>query len=247
MIKQYKEPEEMIDHNGNLDTVSGLMSIFFAYNQQSADEGKTWTTWPDWELCLTSMKDGLHFEGDSDSEEIISERKQWLALFQLIHENNNISIEGYTIRINGQHGNSFSFDLSLVNNCWINTGAMTEYDRRYEEWKKDKKGKSWMAMRTDFYSRDVITHSLGSFWTCPSHVPKYGGMQTGQTLDDWFCFNADVFQMTLPSKMISAIMLCLDDTEIWKIQFEQNLERMNRVEMMEREWPGGRPEDYYYQ
>jgi hypothetical protein len=34
MKKQYEEPEEMIDHNGNLDTVSGLMSIFFAYNQR---------------------------------------------------------------------------------------------------------------------------------------------------------------------------------------------------------------------
>ena len=41
MKKQYKEPEEMIDHNGNLDTVSGLMSIFFAYNQKEADEGTT--------------------------------------------------------------------------------------------------------------------------------------------------------------------------------------------------------------
>ena len=38
MKKQYKEPEEMIDHNGNLDTVSGLMSIFFAYNQRQADD-----------------------------------------------------------------------------------------------------------------------------------------------------------------------------------------------------------------
>ena len=37
MKKQYIEPEEMIDHNGNLDTVSGLMSIFFAYNQKEAD------------------------------------------------------------------------------------------------------------------------------------------------------------------------------------------------------------------
>ena len=36
MKKQYKEPEEMIDHNGNLDTVSGLMSIFFAYNQKES-------------------------------------------------------------------------------------------------------------------------------------------------------------------------------------------------------------------
>ena len=61
MKKQYEEPDEMIDHNGNLDTVSGLMSIFFAYNQKEADEGTTWATWPDWELCLTSMKDDLHF------------------------------------------------------------------------------------------------------------------------------------------------------------------------------------------
>ena len=44
MKKQYNEPEEMIDHNGNLDTVSGLMSIFFAYNQKQADEGTTWST-----------------------------------------------------------------------------------------------------------------------------------------------------------------------------------------------------------
>ena len=86
MKKQYKEPEEMIDHNENLDTVSGLMSIFFAYNQKEADERTTWTNWPDWELCLTSMKDHLHFEDDEDSDEIKAERKQWLALFQLIHE-----------------------------------------------------------------------------------------------------------------------------------------------------------------
>jgi hypothetical protein len=41
MEKQYKEPEEMIDHNSNLDTVSGLMSIFFAYNQKQVDEGQS--------------------------------------------------------------------------------------------------------------------------------------------------------------------------------------------------------------
>ena len=63
------------------------------------------------------------------------------------------------------------------------------------------------------------------FWTCPEHVPKYGGMQTSQTLDDWYCFNTDVFQMTLPEKLIAVILLCLDDTEIWKIQFEQDIER----------------------
>ena len=247
MKKQYKEPEEMIDHNGNLDTVSGLMSIFFAYNQKEAEEGTNWSNWPDWELCLTSMKDKLHFEDDSDSNEIKAERAHWLGLFQLIHENDSISYDGYTITIEGQHGHTFSFDVSIVNDCWINTGAMAEYDRRYEEWKQDKQKKSWMVMRSDFYHRDVITHSLGSFWTCPDHVPKYGGMQTSQTLDDWYCFNTLVFQMTLPEKLIAVILLCLDDTEIWKIQFEQDIERIDRVEMMEREWPGGRPEDAWYQ
>ena len=38
MTKQYKKPEDMINHNGNLDTVSGLISIFVtisSYNHQS--------------------------------------------------------------------------------------------------------------------------------------------------------------------------------------------------------------------
>ena len=56
-----------------------------------------------------------------------------------------------------------------------------------------------------------------------------------------------VFQMTLPEKLIAVILLCLDDTEIWKIQFEQDIERIDRIEMMEREWPGGRPEGAWYQ
>ena len=34
MTKQYKKPEDMIDYNAELDTINGLMSIFFAYNQQ---------------------------------------------------------------------------------------------------------------------------------------------------------------------------------------------------------------------
>ena len=48
MTKQYKEPEEMIDHNGNLDTLSCLMSIFFAYNQKEADEVTLWSNLPYW-------------------------------------------------------------------------------------------------------------------------------------------------------------------------------------------------------
>ena len=52
--------------------------------------------------------------------------------------------------------------------------------------------------------------------------------------------------MTLPEKLIAVILLCLDDTEIWKIQFKEDIGRIDRVEMMEK-WPGGRPEDAWYQ
>jgi hypothetical protein len=246
MKKQYKEPEEMIDHNSNLDTVSGLMSIFFAYNQKQVDEGTIWTKWPDWDLCLTSMKDDLHFEDEKDSDEIRARRSHWLALFQLIHENDSISHDGYTITIQGKHGNTFSFDFCLVNGCWVNTGAMSEYDTRYEKWKKDKKGKSWMSMRTDFYFRDVISHSLGPYWICPEHVPKYGGKQTVHTPDGWFCFHRG-FTDSLPSELISVILLCIDDCEIWRIQFEEDQGKVEYNQRIEREWPGGRPEDYYYQ
>ena len=246
MKKQYEEPEEMIDHNGNLDTVSGLMSIFFAYNQKESDEGTTWATWPDWELCLTSMKDNLHFEDDGDSDAIKAERKQWLALFQLIHENEAVSFDGYTIRIQGQYGNTFSFDLCIENGCWVNTGAMAEYNQKYEEWKQDKQQKSWLTMRSCFYHRDVVDHSLGPFWTCPSHVPDYGGKSTVHTPDSWYCFHRG-FSDSLPSELISLILLFIDDCEIWRIQFREDQGNAEYIERMEREWPGGRPEDYEYQ
>ena len=38
-----------------------------------------------------------------------------------------------------------------------------------------------------------------------------------------------------------------DDTEIWNIQFEEDQGTREYIEKMEKEWPGGRPEDYYYQ
>ena len=64
MTKQYKKPEDMIDYNKELDTINGLMSIFYAYNQQNQDEEKRWTVWPEWELCLTSIDASLHFEDE---------------------------------------------------------------------------------------------------------------------------------------------------------------------------------------
>ena len=92
------------------------MSIFLAYNQKQVDQGTIWTKWPDWELCLTSMKDDLHFEDEKDSDEIRARRSHWLALFQLIHENDSISHDGYTITIQGNMATNshLTFALSTV-------------------------------------------------------------------------------------------------------------------------------------
>ena len=85
MTKQYKKPEDMIDYNAELDTINGLMSIFFAYNQQQQEENERWTTWPEWELCLTSMDASLHFEDEDDSLNVKAKRRHWLSFLSLIH------------------------------------------------------------------------------------------------------------------------------------------------------------------
>ena len=47
-------------------------------------------------------------------------------MIELIHENDSISFDGYTITIEGQHGHTFSFDVSIVNILTGSTLAMAE-------------------------------------------------------------------------------------------------------------------------
>ncbi len=72
----FTHPDDMIDHNGNLELAEAFLNIFVAYNQQNIAEGKAWDRWPEWELCLTSMNDDLHFvDKENDSPEILAERE----------------------------------------------------------------------------------------------------------------------------------------------------------------------------
>ena len=57
----YTHPDELIDHDGNLDEPAAFFGIFAAYNQHNIAGGTRWDTWPSWELCLTEMDIGLHF------------------------------------------------------------------------------------------------------------------------------------------------------------------------------------------
>ena len=249
MPKQYKKPEDMIDYNSELDTIDGLMSIFYAYNQQNQDEKKRWSIWPEWELCLTSMEDLIHFEDEKDSKDVRATREHWLSFFEFIYDHDSITYDGYTLVIKGNHDTTFSFDISIEEDCWANPGSMNDYIMKKEEWKKKKENDSTFRWKYHFSQigfKDVVEHSLGSFWICPKHVPHYGGMQTVHTPDSWFCFHKSSDE-SLPLSMMSLIHLCIDDTEIWNIQFEEDQGTREYIEKMEKEWPGGRPEDYYYQ
>ena len=249
MEKQYKEAEEMIDYDSELDTIDGLMSIFYAYNQQNQDEKKRWSIWPEWELCLTSMEDSIHFEDEKDSKDVRATREHWLSFFEFIYSHDSITYDGYTLVIKGNHGTTFSFDISIEEDCWANPGSMNNYVKKKEEWKKKKENDSTFRWKYHFSQigfKDVVEHSLGSFWICPKHIPNYGGMQSVHTPDSWYCFHKSSDE-SLPLSMMSLIHLCIDDTEIWNIQFEEDQGTREYIEKMEKEWPGGRPEDYYYQ
>ena len=115
----YKDPEELIDHNGALDETGAFVQIFAAYNQHNVAEGAKWDTWPDWELCLTSMDSDLHFvDLDRDPPERMAQREHWLAAMQIIHDHEAVSCEGYTITIQGKHGHTFAFDFALDLEVW---------------------------------------------------------------------------------------------------------------------------------
>ena len=81
----YTDPDELIDHNGNLQLPEKFMQIFSAYNQHNIAEGKDWDTWPEWELVLTSLDDYLTFgEPDTEPPEAVAEREHWLGLMQFL-------------------------------------------------------------------------------------------------------------------------------------------------------------------
>ena len=64
-------PDEMIDHNNaNFLEIENVLTIFVAYNQKNIQQGITWDTWPDWELCLTAMSFDTAIESEDDSDEV---------------------------------------------------------------------------------------------------------------------------------------------------------------------------------
>ena len=237
-----------IDHNGNLEPIEKLMTIFSAYNHQHRAEGTAWTVWPDWELVLTSMDDALHFvDADKDTPEVVAERQHWLNLMQFIYESDAVTLDGYTIIVDGMYGHQFTFDMCLEYEYWVSPRSLVEHYQKTNENATGVLGPPWKRNTLLFFSRHEIEHSLEDYWVCPQHVPEYGGQSTRYTHDNRFCIDredGDIF----PLALFSLIQMCIDDTEIWKMMFEQDLLSIEHHEFMEREWPGGRPDqDWEYQ
>ena len=246
MTKEYKMPEDILNYNDNWNTVSGLMEVFHAYNQQQQDEGKPWSKWPDWELCLTDMKHELHFDDEKDSESLHAQRKHWLAVMQFIYNHDRIEYHEYTITIQGRHGNTFSFDMFLAEECWTDPGAVEKHLRLNKQARKAHDGEAWKFNTKIYFLTNAIQHSLGEYWTCPKHVPKHGGKATNYTHESTFCFHGSAYE-SFPEALMILINLCIDDSEIWRIQYEEDRKNSGHVDWMEENWPGGRPEDFEYQ
>jgi len=235
-------PEEMIDHNGELNNIEKFMTIFVAYNQKNIAEGKDWDNWPEWEFCLTELRDDLHFEAEEDEEEIIQERKDWLALMQFIHDSDAVTLNGYTISIMGEHGTQFRFELGLVDEVWLAPGEIESHLLDV----KNTVGRKFLPRSTSYTMFRGIEHSLGDYWICPEHVPEYGGKGTAFT-EEILCIDRND-NVNFPADTLALIKKCIADTDIWVTEFEKDLEAIERAEWREENWPGGIPDqDWEYQ
>ena len=241
----YEHPNDIIDHDANLDDAEAFFGIFAAYNQHNIANGTKWDTWPSWELCLTSMDIGLHFLMPKiDTHEDWVQREHWLALAQIVHIHPSVSMDGYTLTIQGQNGHVFAFDFCLEIEKWGAPGTFAEH--KAKRMAAAKKPKSWMWAPPAYLYSNNVAHSLGEYWSCPDYVSKYGGESTLYTHDNFFCI--DHLEGSFASSALSLIQLCLEDNHIWIMQYEEALNMQAYVEEMEREWPGGRPDqDWEYQ
>ena len=239
----FVSPEEMIDHNGELNNIEKFMTIFVAYNQENIAEDRDWNNWPEWEFCLTELKDALHFEQDDDSEEVVQERKDWLTLMQFIHDSDAISLNDYTITIQGDFGTQFRFELGLVDEVWLFPGEIESHLQNV----KNTVGRKYLPRSTSYTMFRGVEHSLGDYWICPEHVPKYGGKGTAFTHEKTLDIERNS-EVNFPADTLSLIKKCIADTDIWVVEFEKNLKAIERAEWMEENWPGGRPDqDWEYQ
>lgn len=236
-------PDEMIDHNNaNFLQIENVMTIFVAYNQKNIQQGSIWDIWPDWELCLTAMNFDIAIENEDDSDDIKILRQHWLVVMQFIHENQNISIDGYTVTIQGIYGNTFSFDISFEPEDWTAPGQVVKNIEEVQA----KIGRRFTQRPIPLQLSNCIHHSLGNMWICPSHVPQFGGKQTYYT-ESMICMSIANGE-TFPSALHSLLCLCIDDTRIWSIAFIEDSQAMERVQWIEENWPGGIPDqDWEYQ
>jgi hypothetical protein len=239
---------EAIDHDANLEPMEQLMNIFSAYNHQHRKDGTAWKVWPDWELVLTSMNDALHFEdAERDTPEICTERQHWLSFMEFIHTSDAITIDGYTAIIEGKYGHQFTFDICLEYEYWVSPRSLVEHYQKTNAARTGQLGPPWKRNTLLFFSRHEIEHSLEAYWQCPEHVPNFGGQWTRYTHGNRFCIERQEGE-TFPLALQTLMQLCIDDTDIWRMMFEQDLADIEHHEFMEREWPGGRPDqDWEYQ
>ena len=130
----------------------------------------------------------------------------------------------------GKHGNTFSFDVFLAEECWTDPGAVEKHLRL------NKQGKLTMvkhgSLTQKYTSLQMQSSTRREYWTCPKHVAEHGGQATHYTHGSTFCFHGSAYDR-FPEALMILINLCIDDSEIWKIQYEEDKKNFTHVAWME--------------
>ena len=112
-------PDEFIDHDANLNKPEAFFGIFAAYNQHNIANKTEVEYLAKLGVVLDGMDIGLHFlMPEIDTHDDWVQREHWLALAQTIHNHPSISMDGYTITVQGQNGHEFAFDFCLEIEKW---------------------------------------------------------------------------------------------------------------------------------
>ena len=171
------------------------------------------------------------------------QREHWFALAETVHDHLSIAMEGYTITVQGQNGHEFAFDFCLDIEKWGAPGTFAGV--RSEEEGRCLKADGLEVGAARLPVRQQCRSLIGRVLDLPRPHSRVRGRDHGLHPRPLLCI--DHLAGTFPSNVLSLIHLCIEDHHIWVMQYEEAQNMQAYVEEMEREWPGGRPEDFEYQ
>ena len=107
-------------------------------------------------------------EPDTEPPEAVAEREHWLGLMQFMHDSPAIAIDGYTIKVTGDYGHTFSFDMcNRIRRLGGRQARLLSTTRKQLESVWSNSAHLGKPNVLQFFMKGIVEHSLGAFWTLP--------------------------------------------------------------------------------